>query len=82
MARTEATLERIRMDGPVKNALHDVIQLLSIKIDSAARYGLYQEDARADGFEDCEELFAQLAEHERQAIDQLKRCLRDHIDDL
>jgi hypothetical protein len=82
MAHAEATIDRIRTDGPVENSLHDVIQTLSIKLDSAARYGLYSEDARADGFDDCAELFGQLKQLELQAIDQLKGCLRDHIDDL
>jgi hypothetical protein len=82
MATAEATIERIRIDGPIKNSLHDLIQTLSIKIDSAARYGLYTEDARADGYEDCAELFSQLADQERRAIDDLKRCLRDHIGDM
>ena len=45
-AQTEATLERVRVDGPVMNTLHNLIQTLSIKLDSAARYGLYTEDAR------------------------------------
>jgi hypothetical protein len=82
MAHREATIERIRMDGPVKNTLHNVIQTLSVKLDSAARYGLYVEDARIDGYDDCAELFARLAEHERQAITDIKRCLADHIADL
>jgi hypothetical protein len=69
-------------DGPVKNSFHDVIETLNVKIDSAARYGLYIEDAHADGHDDCAELFGRLAEHERQAIDDLKQSLRDHIADL
>jgi rubrerythrin len=82
MAQTEATLERVRVDGPVKNTLHNLIQTLSIKLDSAARYGLYTEDARIDGYEDCAELFGRLAEQERRAIDDLKGCLRNHAADL
>ena len=82
MAHAEATIERIRTDGVVENALHDVIQTLSVKLDSAARYGLYAEDARIDGYEDCAELFDRLAEQEKQAIDDLRRCLRDHADEI
>ena len=68
--------------GPVTNTLHNIIQVLSTKLDSAARYGLYQEDAHADGYEDCAELFGGLADMERRAIDDLKVCLRGHIGDL
>jgi rubrerythrin len=82
MAQPEATIERIRVDGPVKNTLHNIIQTLSVKLDSAARYGLYADDARIDGDQDCVELFGRLAEQERRAIDELKVCLRNHIADL
>jgi rubrerythrin len=82
MAQPEATIERIRIDGPVKNTLHNLIQTLSVKLDSAARYGLYTEDARIDGYQDCAELFGRLAEQERRAIDDLRACLRNHAADL
>ena len=82
MTHAEATIDRIRHDGAVRNSLHDVIQTLSIKLDSAARYGLYTEDATADGYDDCAQLFTRLREQELRAIDELKGCLRDHIDEL
>jgi rubrerythrin len=82
MSNAQTTLDRIRTDGPVKNTLHNVIQLLSTKLDSAARYGLYQDDARVDGYDDCATLFSQLAEQELLAIDSLKTCLRNHADEL
>jgi rubrerythrin len=82
MAMVEETMERIRIEEPVKNTLHNLIQTLSTKLDSAARYGLYTEDARGDGYDDCAELFGRLASREQDAIDELSRCLRDHIDDL
>jgi hypothetical protein len=47
------SIEQIREARPVENSVHNVIQTLSVKLDSAARYGLYQEDAREDGFDDC-----------------------------
>jgi rubrerythrin len=78
----EATIERIRLDGAVENTLHNVIQTLSVKLDSAARYGLYAEDARLEGYDDCVALFSRLAEHEQRAIEDLKGCLRGHIGDL
>ena len=71
--------EEIRTEEPVKNTVHNLIQTLSVKLDSSARYGLYQEDARKDGYEDCAEVFTRLAEQERDAIAQLLRCLRKHV---
>jgi hypothetical protein len=73
------SIEEIREARPVQNSIHDVIQTLSVKLDSAARYGLYQQDAREDGYEDCVELFARLADQEQYAIQDLIGCLRDHI---
>jgi hypothetical protein len=47
MATKQATgMERIRFEEPVKNTIHNLVQTLSVKLDSSARYGLYQEDAR------------------------------------
>jgi hypothetical protein len=73
------SIELIRKAGPVQNSVHDVIQTLSIKIDSVARYALYEEDAREDGFDDCAELFVRLAEQDRAAVEDLLGCLRDHF---
>jgi rubrerythrin len=71
--------EQIRTEEPVKNTFHNLVQTLNVKLDSAARYGLYQEDARKDGFDDCAELFGKLQESEREEIQGLVRCLQKHI---
>lgn len=73
------TSEQIREAKPVQNSIHNLVQTLSVKLDSAARYGLYQEDARSDGYEDCAELFGRLREQEQEAIEELLGCLRDHL---
>jgi rubrerythrin len=73
------SIEEIREARPVQNSVHNLIQTLSVKLDSAARYGLYQDDAKEDGFDDCAALFGRLAEQERGAIDELTGCLRDHL---
>lgn len=48
-APRETTMEEIHTAKPVTNTFHNIIQTLSIKIDSAARYGLYEADARDEG---------------------------------
>jgi rubrerythrin len=73
------SIEEIREARPVQNSVHNLIQTLSVKLDSAARYGLYQEDAKEEGFDDCAALFGRLAEQERGAIDDLMGCLREHL---
>ena len=72
-------MEQIRAEEPVKNTIHNLIQTLSTKLDSAARYGLYQEDARKDGYEDCAEVFSRLAEREQEAIRELINCLQKRL---
>jgi hypothetical protein len=47
---------------------HNLVQTLSVKLDSSARHGLYQDDAKEDGFDDCAELFGQLAESKGNSI--------------
>jgi hypothetical protein len=73
------SLEQIREARPVENSIHNVIQTLSVKLDSAARYGLYREDALEEGFVDIAELFDQLAKREEDAIDDLMSCLRNRL---
>ena len=72
-------LEQIRTAEPVENTIHNLVQTLNVKLDSAARYALYRDDARADGHEDCARLFNRLEERDRDSIAELLRCLRDRI---
>ncbi|MDP9276953.1 MAG: hypothetical protein M3P44_03695 [Actinomycetota bacterium] len=73
--------QKIRTAQPVKNTIHNLIQTLSVKLDSAARYALYQEDAKQDGFDDCAELFGRLSGREQEQIQELMRCLKQHVGD-
>ena len=65
------TIEQIHIERPVTNTFHNVIQCLSVKLDSAARYGLYADDAREDGMPECAEMFEELAAQERAQIERL-----------
>jgi len=75
------TIEQIHTERPVTNSFHNIIQTLSVKIDSAARYGLYADDAREDGMTDCATMFDELASQEHGQIDRLLGCLRTHMQD-
>jgi hypothetical protein len=48
--------------------IHSLVGTLSVKPESAARHGFYQDDARKSGFDDCAELFGQPAESEAKSI--------------
>lgn len=72
-------IEQIRTEEPVTNTVHNLVQTLSMKLDSAARYGLYQDDARKDAMEDCAQVFGRLADREQESIQDLLSCLKDHL---
>ena len=66
-------------ESPVSNTVHNLVQTLSVKLDSAHRYGLYQEDAIREGHEDCAQVFGDIAARERETIDRLLRCLEERL---
>ncbi len=70
---------RGQSESPVGNTIHNLVHTLSVKLDSAHRYGLYQEDAVREGHEDCAQVFADIAEQEREMIDRLVSCLQDRL---
>jgi hypothetical protein len=79
MATATTGMEQIRTEQPVQNTIHNLVQTLSTKLDSAARYGLYMDDARGDGHEDCAQMFERLAAREQESIQDLLRCLEKHV---
>jgi hypothetical protein len=79
---TEMASERVgpgQSKSPVSDTIHNLVQTLSVKLDSAHRYGLYQEDAVREGHDDCAQVFADIAERERETIDRLLRCLEERL---
>jgi rubrerythrin len=74
-------IENIPSEGSISNTLHNLVQTLSVKLDSAARYGLYQEEARREGFDECGEVFARLATTEQESIQRLVGCIQRILPD-
>ena len=74
-------LENTEPEELVKKTIHNMIETVSVKTSSAARYGLYQDDAEDDGMEDCAELFSRLARQEHEAVGDLLNCLRAHLEE-
>lgn len=79
MTTMHAGFDMIREAKPVSNTFHNLVQTLSVKLDSAARYGLYEEDAHSEGHEDCAQQFEAMAERERQSIRELVECIQRHV---
>jgi hypothetical protein len=78
-ATSTGGMETIRSEEPVENTIHNLVQTLSVKLDSAARYALYRDDAREDGYDDCVDLFTRLQERDRESIRDLMTTLARHL---
>ncbi len=72
-------MERIRHEEPMSNYNHDLIQLLSIKLDSVARYDLYKKDAEEGGCKGCVTIFDQMKQDEMRHIDMLREQISEHV---
>jgi hypothetical protein len=66
---------KLRQGDPVSNNVHNLVQTLSVKLDSVARYKLYIEDAHSEGEQECADLFRRLEEQDRRAVDELRQHL-------
>jgi hypothetical protein len=75
---TASPLEHVYGDRP--KTFQNLIHLLSAKIDCASRCALYEGEARSEGFEDCAQVFSELAVKEREGINSLLECLAEHVD--
>lgn len=71
------SMETIRRTEPMRNANHDLIQLLSVKLDSAARYELYKQDAK--GQPDLEQLFEDLYQEDLRHVQMLRKAIMAQI---
>ena len=66
-------METIRRTEPMQNVNHDLIQALSIKLDSAARYELYKKDAH--GNHELERLFEDLLHDDMRHVQMLRQAI-------
>lgn len=71
------SMETIRRTEPMQNVNHDLIQLLSVKLDSAARYELYKQDAK--GNPEVERLFDELLQEDLRHIQMLRTAIMTQI---
>lgn len=71
------SMEMIRKTEPMKNMNHDLVQLLSVKLDSAARYELYKKDA--DGNANLQRLFDQLEQDDLKHVQLLSDAIAGQI---
>lgn len=72
-------MDDIRKSQPISNYNHDLIQLLSIKLDSLARYDLYKKDAEEGGCKGCVTVFDQIKKDEEKHIQMLREQIAEHV---
>lgn len=71
------SIETIRRTEPMQDVNHDLVQLLSVKLDSASRYELYKHDAR--GHPELQQLFDRLWQDELRHIQLLREAIVHQI---
>lgn len=71
------SMETIRRTEPMENVNHDLVQLLSVKLDSAARYELYKHDAR--GSPHLQQLFDRLRQDDLHHVQMLREAIAGQI---
>lgn len=72
-------MDDIRKKEPMSNYNHDLIQLLSVKLDSLARYDLYKKDAEDGGCKGCITIFDQMKADEEKHIQMLREQIEEHV---
>lgn len=73
------SMEDIREEEPMSNYNHDLIQLLSVKLDTVARYDLYKKDAEQGGCKGCAAIFDQMKKDDEKHIKMLREQIEDHV---
>jgi hypothetical protein len=61
----------------MENVNHDLVQVLSVKLDSASRYELYKHDAR--GNPELQTLFDRLMQDDMRHIEMLRQAIVNQI---
>lgn len=59
----------------MKNNNHNLLQELSVKLDSVWRYDTYIEDAESEGYPECAELFRKLKEEDSRHVEMLRQMI-------
>jgi hypothetical protein len=72
------TLEEIRTEQPMLNMNHNLIQILSEKLDGVSRYDIYIQDATDQGCPSCADLFRQLKQDDLRHIQALRDQIKEH----
>lgn len=71
-------MEEIVSEEPMRNHNHDLIQVLSEKLDGAVRYQVYHEDA--EGMcESCQKIWDEIKQDDLRHIEMLRSEIIRHV---
>jgi hypothetical protein len=63
----------------LKNTNYNLVTALSERLKGLALYDTFLEDARSDGFQECEQLWQELRELDEQAEEKLQQHVADKV---
>jgi len=63
----------------LKDTNYNLVTALSEKLKSVALYQKFIEDARTDGFPECEQLWEELRSLDEQAVEKLREHVVDKV---
>ena len=64
---------------PITNLEYDIISVLQSKLEGIAAYTKFIEDARRENNRECEQMFSELMEQDRQHAERLRSVLAGYI---
>jgi len=73
-------MEEIVTEEPMRNFNHDLVQVLSEKLDGAVRYQIYHEDAEGE-CESCTHLWEQIKQDDMRHVEMLRSEIVKHCKD-
>ncbi|NLC59244.1 MAG: hypothetical protein GX774_20595 [Armatimonadetes bacterium] len=71
-------MEEIVTEEPMRNHNHDLIQVLSEKLDGAVRYEVYHEDAEG-ACEECQKIWEEIKQDDLRHIEMLRNEIIRHV---
>jgi hypothetical protein len=74
-----ATMDQLRTAKPRSNMFHNLVHSLAIKLDSAARYDIYINDANQENCQQCVQLWQKCKDLEMQQIQLIEDELGKHF---
>lgn len=72
-------LSDLRRANPADATLHNLLAVLSDKLELCARLPVLEYEASNEGHEGCAVAFRRLAEVERRSLDDMLDCLHQHL---